>query len=410
MSTFLSLLILFFLASCSLFDGTPKNARKHRDAPVVILISIDGYRSDYSEIFKPKHITSFFSDGVKADALLSIYPSMTFPNHYSIATGMYAESHGITANSFWSHKRGSGYSIGNRETVRDGTWYGGTPLWVAAREQGMVSATYFWVGSEADIKGVRPHYYFDYDGRVPHRQRIDQVKEWLSLPARNRPQLITLYFSEVDSRGHRFGAAATEVGQSLLELDQDLSRLFEFVEKADFDINIILVSDHGMMTVTPDYRHPIDDWADFSDFELYPAGPMVYFYGPNQERINEVYNQIKKREDPNLFRVYLKEDIPERYRLKNAETAPDILLDAVMPHIFAPRERLFRISTGVHGWDPQRREMKSIFYAKGPQFVSEKRIPEFENVHIYPLILHILGLRTPETDGKLEVLAPILRR
>lgn len=402
--------VLVFSFGCSFFSDKPRNSSEHRGKPVVILISVDGYRHDYTDIFEPPHIKEYFSNGVKSDALVSVYPSMTFTNHYAIASGLYTENHGLMANHFWDPTREKEYSMRDRSSVVDGSWYGGTPLWVAASEQGMVSATFFWVGSEADILGTHPDYYFDYDGRISNRERVETAKEWLSMPEKNRPHLITLYFSQVDSQGHRHGPATDEVGQALLELDNDLGELFEFIEKQDFDINVFLVSDHGMMKGPPEKRIALDEFADFSDFKVYASGPMAYFYSPSDDRTQELYRAFKQNEDPERFRVYLREDIPERYHFKNHNAAPDILVDAVMPHVVGPRERLFRLPVGMHGWDPQEPEMKSVFYAKGPQLKSSQSIPEFENIHIYPLIMHILELESPAVDGDLEVLRGILAK
>lgn len=407
---FLKVLIIgLFLSSCALFVDRPTNDAKHIGKPIVILVSIDGYRHDYTQIFNPPNITQFFSQGAQAEALLSVYPSMTFTNHYAIASGMYTENHGLMANHFWDRERQEEYSMRDRSTVRDGSWYGGTPLWVAASEQGMVSATFFWVGSEADILGVHPDYYFDYDGRIQNRERVERVIEWLNLPDRQRPHFISLYFSSVDSMGHRHGPAAEEVGQALLEIDQELGRLFRYIESSDLDINVLLVSDHGMVEAPPSHRIALDDFTNFDDFKVYASGPMAYFYSPSEERKQEVYKALKKHEDPERFRVYLREDVPERFRFSNHSASPDILVEAEMPYVVGPRERLFRLPRGMHGWDPQKDEMKSIFYARGPQIKNNVRIPEFENIHIYPFVLNILDLEIPKNDGDLNVLKPILK-
>lgn len=411
LSSFFSLIFLaVFLNACSLFSDRPVNKKEHRGKPVVILISIDGYRHDYTEKFNPPHIKDFFKQGVKSESLLSVYPTVTFTNHYSIATGMYTENHGLMANHFWDPIREEEYSMRDRDSVRDGSWYGGTPLWVAATNQGMVSATFFWVGSEADILGYHPDFYFDYDGRIPNKQRVEQAIEWLELPEKNRPHLITLYFSQVDSMGHRHGPATDEVGQALLELDKDLSILFNKIDELDFDVNVFLVSDHGMAKAPPSKRIALDEFVDFSDFQVHASGPMAYFHSPSEQRTQEVYQALKAKEDPEKFQVYLREDIPERYRFKNHDRSPDILVDAKLPYVVGPRERLFRLPVGVHGWDPLEDQMKSIFYARGPQLKSNmsEKIEAFENIHLYPLILHILGIDIPENDGDLNVLKPIL--
>lgn len=411
---FFAVTLVLLVSSCSFSSKRPKNDPQHIGKPVVILISIDGYRHDYTTRFEPPNIRSFFASGARSRDFLSVYPSMTFTNHYAIATGLYTENHGIMANHFWDRERQQEYSMRNRSTVTDGSWYSGTPLWVAASEQGMVSATFFWVGSEADILGVHPDYYFDYDGRIPNRERVERAIEWLKLPEKYRPHFISLYFSQVDSQGHRYGPETDQVGQSLLELDNDLGRLFDFVGNLDFDVNVVLVSDHGMVMAPPGMRIPLDDFADFSDFRVIASGPMAYFYAPEdnrEKRTQEVYQQLKANEDPERFRVYLQHEIPERYRFKNNPArTPDILVDAKIPHTVGPRSRLFTLPIGMHGWDPLEPEMRSIFYARGPQIKRNVELGEFENIHVYPFILTILGLDIPENDGDLEVLKPLLRK
>ena len=186
--------------------------------PYVILISVDGLRSDYVEMFGAKNLEAFSNAGVWAESMLPVFPSSTFPNHYSIATGMYPKNHGIVSNEFYSRERNQWYSMKDKDAVTEGSWYGGEPIWSLVESAGMRSATYFWVGSEAEISGRRPTYYFDYDGKVSNQDRFDQAYEWLILPEGTRPNFISLYFSTVDQAGSPIWAAIRKNRSSAIGL------------------------------------------------------------------------------------------------------------------------------------------------------------------------------------------------
>ncbi|MEE3196351.1 MAG: ectonucleotide pyrophosphatase/phosphodiesterase, partial [Candidatus Neomarinimicrobiota bacterium] len=175
------------------------------DGQYVLLVSMDGFRSDYLEIADTPNFDKMSKNGVKAEGLKPVFISKTFPNHYSIATGMYAESHGLIANSFFASDINKYYSIRDRESVENGDFYGGEPIWVTAERQGMNTASYFWVGTEASIAGVHPSIWKRYDQKVPFDDRIDSVMTWFSLPMSNRPRLVMLYFHEPDWTGHKYG-------------------------------------------------------------------------------------------------------------------------------------------------------------------------------------------------------------
>ncbi len=188
--------------------------------PYVILVSLDGFRYDYAKRYHAEHLLALGAEGASApEGMLPSYPSITFPNHYTIVTGLYPEHHGIVANNFYDPARKETYSYHDSKAVGDGTWYGGTPLWVLAEQAGMRSASFFWVGSEADIQGVRPSYYLKFDGSFPNPKRVEQVLAWLHLPAEQRPHMITLYFSDTDSAGHRFGPDSPQEADAVHELD-----------------------------------------------------------------------------------------------------------------------------------------------------------------------------------------------
>ncbi|MEZ4852322.1 MAG: ectonucleotide pyrophosphatase/phosphodiesterase [Bacteroidia bacterium] len=410
MKIFRSIFIVFavFSACKSTPSGALKQEKKN-ETPYVILISIDGFRYDYAEKHGARHIQKMGEEGVRAESMTSVFPSKTFPNHYSIVTGLYAENHGLVSNTFYDPKLDLTYKISNRERVEDGRFYGGTPLWTLAEQQGMKSACYFWVGSEAPINEIRPSYYYIYDGSVPNQKRVDQVIDWLKLPGEERPHFITLYFSDVDSKGHSFGPDAVETKMAVQEIDALIGNLSQRVNALDLPVNIIIVSDHGMIEVDRENPIRIEQMADFSKVNPVITGSHVLVYGNDPAEIDRLHEELIPLQGDS-FLVYKKADIPDSLHFKNHHRIGELLLIANAPKEFVYEGQRF-ISPGAHGFDPYRTpEMGAIFYANGPNVKRGMVIPSFENVHVYPLVAEILGLKvTEEIDGKLGVLKRILK-
>ena len=412
----LLLSLLFLLHSCQLGikdERAFQNAPKHMDRPYVLLISIDGYRHDYTNRFNPPNLKKFIKKGIRTQGLIPVYPSNTFPNHYSIVTGLHPGNHGIVANSFWDPGRQQLYRLGDPASMRDGSWYGGEPLWVATTKEQMVSASYFWVGSEANIQGIHPTYWFPYNTRVPDRERIDQVIEWLRLPPETRPHLLTLYFSNIDHTGHKLGPENPELGKKVLELDKSLGHLFDELEKIDLDVNTIILSDHGMQQVGKGKTLYLTDYIELSrGIRVEGRGSHYLFYISNYALREKVYRQLKKVPQ---FDVYKRESVPPRYSYSTPPRIGDLVLSVHSPY-YMKMSRPFvgarEKSGGTHGYDPFRnKNMQGIFYARGPQIVDmNEAIPAFQNIHVYPFIMEILGLKikTP-IDGKRDVLASYIK-
>ncbi|MCG8326724.1 MAG: ectonucleotide pyrophosphatase/phosphodiesterase [Chitinophagales bacterium] len=380
----------------------------------VILISCDGYRYDYTERFQPPNITRFIEEGVEAASMIPSFPSKTFPNHYTIATGLYPEHHGLVNNSFYNPERDKIYRIRDREVVEDGSWYGGSPLWVNAEQNGMIAASYFFVGSEADVQGVRPSYYHRYDGSIPNKDRVKQVLEWLSLPEEKRPRFITLYFSDMDDAGHRYGPHGDkQLNKALGKLDEALGQLFKGVKKTGLPVNIIMVSDHGMKEVTPDKLINLDPIKQDEKYRIVNNGALAHVYLKEKANKETVTNYINDQAE--YLTAYTIEDFPH-YHDKSNPCLGDIILLPEYGYYLSDSRRIGMIQSGrftqggEHGFHPDFLEMHAIFYANGPAFKKGMKIPSFENIHVYPMICEILGLPLPEKlDGQAEVLRPILK-
>lgn len=401
-----------FVVACSHKGPTPDrklNDAAHQGKPVVIMISLDGFRHDYVQKYDPPNLKKFIEGGSQAEALIPIYPSLTFPNHYTLVTGLTAEHHGLVGNHFYDPQTKREYSMMDGNATDDGTWYGGVPLWSAAELEGMVSASYFWVGSQAEIAGKRPSYWYKFDDTVPHSKRIDQTIEWLKWPDSQRPHLILLYFSEVDSAGHKYGPDSPEVKQAVLDIDKDLGVLFERVKETKVATDIIIVSDHGMQLVdTKKSARPVDAAVNKNDFKIYGGGPQMYLYAKDKSKIDRTMQKLKKIEKN--FKAYKKEDIPERYHLKGSARAPDILIDAQIPYAVGLKERFEKPKVGgVHGFDNREKNMWGIFYASGPNFKAGGKIAPVENTNVAPLVIRILGLSEKrQLDGNADVFSPII--
>ncbi len=409
----------FFLVFIGLlFIGTATFSQEKE--PILILISLDGFRHDYVERFQPENLSRFIAEGTAAKGLIPSFPTKTFPNHYTIATGMLPEHHGLVDNAFYEPFKDQVYTMGNRAIVQDGYWYGGTPIWVLAEQQGIKAASYFFVGTEAPIQGVRPSYYYDYDGGVPNLTRIAKVFDWLRLPEVDRPRLITLYFSDMDDTGHRYGPNNdVELKKTLDRLDHELGALFEGLESFDLPIHVVLVSDHGMMEVKQENLILLEDLTEGIEGRVVNNGALAHLHLENPKEKEKVIQVLLSR-NPNLTI----DDLSTTENYSDLTAFPQRKGDLLI----LPKEGYYltdvkgkvryqsnaaRFQTqvfGEHGFTPRYKDMRGIFYAKGPMIKVGLEIEPFQNIHIYPLLCRILNLPLPANlDGKAAVLEPILK-
>jgi len=408
-----------FLLFILLFLGNLFQIFAQAKEPIVILISLDGFRYDYVDRFQPENLLRFISEGTSAEALIPSFPTKTFPNHYSIATGMLPEHHGLVDNSFYEPYKDQVYNMGNRDIVQDGYWYGGTPIWVLAEENGLRAASYFFVGSEAPVKGIRPSEYFDYDGDVPNLTRISKVFEWLQLPDTERPRMITLYFSDMDQIGHAYGPSNDEKLEAQLhKLDRELGALFEGLKSFDLPISVILVSDHGMADVHKDKLINLDQLTEGIKARIVNNGALAHVHLENPDEKSKVIELLKSRGGN-----FIIDDLSKNENYTDITKYPqrigDFLIIPEMGYYLADNRGMLRYQNrsamlktdvyGEHGFSPKNQEMWGIFYAKGPRIKVGNQIEPFQNIHIYPLLCQLLGLEIPDgIDGKKEVLTPVL--
>ena len=291
----------------------------------------------------------------------------------------------------------------NASAVADGRWYGGFPLWNLAEKNGVRSACYFWPGSEAEIGGLRPSVAVPYDMKTPNSARVNQVLKWLQLPTSQRPRFITLYFSVVDTAGHKDGPDAPSVKEAVLEVDQMLAHLQEGLGRLGVAANVIVVSDHGMQPIDPNQLEFVDDFADLEDFVVMGDGTHALLYlkeGRDKKLIETTLRKLKKGR--HLFKAYARQETPLAWNYRNNPRIGDIVLEGVAPKAMQLRKHPFKVPKGNHGYDPgKNKNMLGIFYAWGPDIQSGVKLPVIENTEIYPLVVDVLGLTGgPTIDGK----------
>lgn len=394
---FFQIVLLFTLGSV-LVACKPEG--KLKDDSYVVILSLDAFRWDYPDIANTPTLNSMAGQGVKAKALIPCYPSKTFPNHYSIATGLYPDNHGIVCNRFFDKEQGY-YSIGDRNAVENPAFYGGEPIWLTAERQGLKAATFFWVGSEAPIGGSYPSHWKPYDQKLSFESRIDTVIHWLSLPEKERPRFIAWYYHEPDWTAHRDGATGTKTLALVEQLD---SLVGVFVDKlselphAD-KVNFIVVSDHGMADISPQRYINLSEYIDKDWFDYITGGNPVYSLQPKEGHKQKALGALQSIEN---LKVWERHEIPERLHYGSNPRIQDIVIEADAGYSIGFSSNSDRYTGATHGYDNASPEMHGIFYAKGPAFKRGYDQKAFINVNVYGIIAHILGLQPAETDGNWE--------
>ncbi|MDM1042099.1 MULTISPECIES: ectonucleotide pyrophosphatase/phosphodiesterase [Empedobacter] len=385
------------------------NDAKQQDKPYVILISADGFRYDYAQKHEAKNLLALAKNGVKADAMYPSFPSVTFPNHYTIVTGLTPIHHGLVGNNMLDREVGDRYSLGNRNAVINPKWYGGTPIWNLAEQNKMLAACYYWPGSEAPINGMFPTYSYKYSEKSPIDYRIQQVVNWLELPAEKRPHLITFYFPEVDHAGHSFGPDAPETKEAVQFVDQSIKKLNDEVAKTGLKVNFVFVSDHGMTRIDDENPLKLPIKIDESKVQVASNGSYVSLFVKDKNDIESIYKEIKAVQN-NTFEVYKTTNVPSKYHFDKKNDRynriGDIILIAHSPNYFSNKNA----PKGSHGfYVKETLEMKATFMAWGPNIKSGKEIKVFPNTEIYPMLAKILGLPIQEKiDGTNQLANKIL--
>jgi alkaline phosphatase D len=378
------------------------NALEQQAKHYVVLVSLDGFRYDYPQKHGARRILDIAAQGASApEGMIPAYPSVTFPNHYTLVTGLYPEHHGIVANQFYDPARKLSYSFQDPLSNPDGSWYGGVPLWSLAEQQGMRTACFFWPGSEAEIAGQRPSFYLRFDPKFPDEARIEQVIGWLKLPPEQRPHFITLYYGNTDEAGHRFGPDSQQTADAVHHVDELMGRLADGLKALQLPVDLFIVADHGMTAGQGDWIN-LDRYADLSNFVI--SGGQIY---PQTDADAErAFQQLKGKNDK--FLVFRRNEMPAELHDSENPRSGDPVVVPTGPYYVRPRGGAGTKSIGLHGFDPYRmKDMRALFVAVGPDIRAGVTVAPFENVNVYPLIAKILGLRIRAIDGRPDVLQGI---
>lgn len=401
--------LFIFLIFLSLLFQCCDDQEKSDGERYVVMVSLDGFRYDYPELYETPILDSVERHGVRAVSMKPSFPTKTFPNHYTIATGLYPDHHGLVNNNFYDPDLDLTYSIGNRERVEDARFYGGEPIWVTAEKQDLISASYFWVGTEAAVQGVRPTYWKQYDHHFPYTQRVDSVITWLSLPGDKRPHLITWYVDQPDGWGHDLGPLNPAIGPLISGLDSLLGYFFSRLHTLDVypDIDVIITSDHGMETISADRWINLSDYLKPEWFSHTTGGNPVWNLW-----IREGFDSVVFARASSIPHVqaWKPGEVPGRLHYGTHPRCGDLIIVADSAWSVTWKDPKPGKSGGTHGYDNANRNMHAIFYACGPDFKKGYRQPVFENVDIYPLICKLLNLTPAENDGNLKRVEGMLVR
>lgn len=398
--TLIVIIISIFIISCKRSSETYDN--------YVVLVSFDGCRWDYTQMYDTPNFAAMAASGVKAEKLIPAFPTKTFPNHYTIVTGLYPDHHGIINNSFYAPDLDKLYRIGDRSMVENPEFYGGEPIWNTAEMQHMISASFFWVGSEAPIGGIQPSYWKPYDGSIKFEDRVDTVIHWLKLPLEKRPRLVLLYFQQPDAVGHDFGPESKETAGVMEYLDSILGDLRRKIKQLPYGdkVNLIVSSDHGMASISPNRYVNIFEHLNHTWLKTPVGGNPVYLIDAAdgfEDSVIVNLNQVRG------ITAWRKRDIPSRFQYGNNQRISDVLVLADSSWSVGIKPE-YGGNSGAHGYDNSNTDMHTIFYAEGPDFKNGYTQEAFENVDIYPLIAQILGLKPAVTDGSLEHVAGMLMK
>ncbi len=400
---------LLGLVSCTT-PATPPPAR------LLILVSIDGFRWDYLEKYNAPVLTRLAAGGVHATRLTPSFPSKTFPNHYTLVTGLYPAHHGIVGNWFYDPASGETFGMDKpRSNSEERWWAGGEPVWITAEKQGVRSACFFWPGSETTHDGVRPTFFKPFNKKLRAAERVDGLLGWLALPPAQRPRLATLYFDVVDDMGHRHGPDAPETGAAIGEVDEALGRLLTGLDRLSLRdrTDLVIVSDHGMTETSPGQVVFFEDLMNVSQVRVEATGA----YGgvrPNPGvDLAALVAGIRAKAPPQV-RVYLREEMPARLHYDAGDRIPPVLL--LMDDHWSIEQktgwpnRMRTYNKGGHGWDPAVPNMGGLFVAHGPSFRSGVELPDVENIHVYNLLCAALGIKPAPNDGDRRLVRAALRR
>ncbi|MDD5963145.1 MAG: ectonucleotide pyrophosphatase/phosphodiesterase [bacterium] len=364
---------------------------------LTIVVSLDAFRWDYPTIYNTPWLDSIAANGVAATMVPS-YPSSTFPNHFTLATGLVPDHHGIVNSQFWAPEKGELFSMGDSATRYNPYYFGGEPIWVTAKKQGVKSASIYWVGSDVAIQGLYPDYYLRWDNepRLTYPQRVEEALRIAKLPESERPSLLMVYFDEPDWTTHHYGPVAEESEAVIEQLDSLMGILYRGLKELDYGVNLIVTSDHGMTEISDEKFISIEqtvnpDWVE----RIVSTNPTSIFCKEGCR--DSLFNQLSKVKHISVWR---KEEVPAHLNYGTSNHLGDIIVAPDLGWQFATTPRGLK---GAHGYDINEPDMQIIFRACGPDFKRGYTLPHsFSNVDLYSILAELLKIEPAKTDGSLE--------
>ena len=377
-----------------------------RTMPQVVLVSMDGFRRSYLDTDSVPALHELGREGVTADAMIPSFPTLTFPNHYTIVTGLYPEHHGIVGNTIYDPQFGALFTMSNAAS-KESRWWGGEPIWVTAEKQGQHAGAMFWVGSEVEINSVRPTKWKPFDSKVTFDARVDTVLAWLDPKAPEHLSLITLYFDEPDHTGHAAGPDSPRTAAAAARADSALGRLVQGMRARGiyYTVNLIVVSDHGMSQVSHDRMVYLDDVVDTASIRITSLSPDLMIT-PRDGDAPALLAKIKRLPHTS---AWLKADVPGRLHYNEGRRITPIVAVADDGWTIAIHGAKRTVGGGEHGYDNANVSMNAIFVAHGPAFKQGVTVPPFPNVDVYDLLAKLLLLRPAPNDGSLSPFSAVLR-
>lgn len=403
--------ILFFVF-LALVGGQDAYVRYLRNREVkprnyTVVLSVDAFRSDYQSLANTPTLDSISKMGVKAKGFQPVFPSLTFVNHYTMATGLYPQNHGIVANNFWERGTKRTFSMGDKKTTTQDCFYGGEPIWVTAESQKVKSATISWVGSDTRQKGYRPSRWSSYNADVPFKSRIDSVIEWLNVPYSERPHLAMCYIEETDNAGHNFGPDSDEIKLSIQKVDSLIAYFMSRLDELSFrdSINFIVVSDHGMAPISAEKVIDLATIAKSSWIDTLISSPAISFAYCKKDCEDSLMSVLGNVEGLTSWK---RADSPERFHYADNKRIGDVVMlsDSGWSQIYNDRRTLPK---GMHGFDNANPLMNGVFYAVGPDFKVGYEAPQLQNIDLYELLCRLLEINPAQNDGQIERIECVLK-
>ena len=389
-------------------SSPPAAALPHPAAnqPRVIVLGFDGFARRYLDADSAPALHAFAREGVTARWMIPSFPTLTFPNFYALATGLYPDHSGIVSNGFVDPSFDSAF-VYKDPIAREARWWGGEPIWVTSAKQGVPSATMFWVGSDAPIEDTRPTKWYSYSHTEPFGARVDSLLAWLDLPASQRPRLLMGYFEEPDGAGHKYGPDAPETQSAVLSVDSVLAQLMAGIHTRHLDdsIDVLIVSDHGMTEVSPSRVAYLDDVVDSANVNVVYQSPLLLITARDDNQ-DALLSRLKRLAHVSAWK---KEGVPARLHYGTSVRITPIVGVADIGWTIGWRHGTPWWGKGAHGYDNVAPDMRALFLARGPNFRPGSTIAEFPNVDVYDLLAHLLGLAPAPNDGTLAPFVPVLR-